>query len=158
MLVQDPRRTLEGIGSSSEVVALNYLEEVREDGHGEGVWVLPRGQRLQLAVLALLHEADEGVLVAGAAVLPELAVLHAGNGGKCFRKAWNDCYGDILEDGREGGDDEPAREAGVLGDVDVGDAVEAEVVAPLGELVPRGAEGAARGTPGREADKKNASF
>ena len=77
---------------------------------------------------------------------------------KCFLKAWNDCYGVLLEDGGEGGDDEPAREAGVLGDVDVGDAVEAEIVAPLGELVPRGAEGAARGTPGREADKKNASF
>ena len=46
--------------------------------------MLPGGHRLDLLPLLVLDEGDEAVLVAGAAVLTELAILDAGNKQKRF--------------------------------------------------------------------------
>ena len=56
-----------------------------------------------------------------------------------------------LVDGWQGGDEEAAGEAGVLGDVDGGHAVQAQVLGPVGEVHPGGVKGAAGGAPRGEA-------
>ncbi len=58
---------------------LSYLEEVCDERHLRRGGVLPGGHRLHLLPLLVLDERDERVLVAGAAVHAELAVLDAGN-------------------------------------------------------------------------------
>jgi hypothetical protein len=59
---------------------------------------------------------------------------------------------DWLVDGWQRGDHEPPGQPRRQGDVDGGDAVEAEVVVPSAELVPGRLEGAAGRAPGRVAE------
>ncbi len=56
---------------------VDHLKEHGDEGHLVRVRVLPGRDRLHLLPGPLFHQADEGVLVAGAAVLVEHTVLHA---------------------------------------------------------------------------------
>ena len=66
------------------------LEEVRDERHLDRVRALPGRNSLDRLPLPVLHERDERVLVAGPAVLPEHAVLDAGEtGGKNVKKLFD---------------------------------------------------------------------
>jgi hypothetical protein len=139
-----------------KVKKVTNLEKVRHERHLRRAGVFPRGHLLHLLPLFVLNERDERVLVPGAAVHAEVAVLDAVRRGDVWEGTGGQHESDLslLVNGGQRGDEEPSRQPRVLRDVDLCDPVEAEVVRPLCKTGPGLGQGATRGTPGRVAETK----